>query len=55
MGIMGKEKLNIYKKILSVGSSFTNPSARTETFGLSAAEMEVCGIPIVSKNANGLP
>lgn len=52
MGIMGKEKLNIYKKT-SVG--IINPSARTETFGLSAAEMEVCGIPIVSKNANGFP
>ena len=50
-GAMGKEKLEIYKKT-TVG--VMNPSGKTETFGLSAVEMEACGIPVVTKAANGL-
>lgn len=51
MGTMGMEKLSIYNKT-TVG--VMNPSGRTETFGLSAVEMEACGIPVVTKAANGL-
>ncbi len=51
MGSLGKEKLDVYKKT-SVG--VMNPSGRTETFGLSAVEMSACGIPVVTKKANGL-
>ena len=51
MGTMGKEKVQILKKT-TVG--VMNPSGRTETFGLSAIEMSACGIPVVTKKANGL-
>ena len=49
-GNMGIEKLEIYNRT-TVG--VVNPSARTETFGLSAVEMEACGIPVVTKSGNG--
>ena len=51
LGTLGKEKTHIYDNT-SVG--VVNPSGRTETFGLSAVEMEACGIPVVTKAANGL-
>lgn len=51
LGTMGKEKLEIYEKT-TVG--VMNPTGRTETFGLSAIEMSACGIPVVTKRANGL-
>ena len=51
MGTMGSEKLAIYNKT-TVG--VMNPSGKTETFGLSAVEMEACGIPVVTKATNGL-
>lgn len=51
LGTMGLEKLEIYQRT-SVG--VMNPSGRTETFGLSAVEMGACGIPVVTKAANGL-
>lgn len=50
-GVLGQEKINIYNKTM-VG--VINPSGITETFGLSAVEMEACGIPIVTKNIYGL-
>lgn len=49
-GILGEEKIRIYQNT-SVG--IVNPSAVTETFGLSAVEMEACGIPIITKNKYG--
>lgn len=51
MGTMGIEKTEIYRKT-TVG--VMNPSGKTETFGLSAVEMEACGIPVVTKAVNGL-
>ena len=50
-GSLGIEKLEIYNKT-TVG--VMNPSGRTETFGLSAVEMSACGIPVITKKANGL-
>ena len=50
-GNMGIEKEQIYQQT-TVG--VMNPSGRTETFGLSAVEMESCAIPVVTKAANGL-
>lgn len=44
LGKMGAEKKLIYKKT-AVG--VMNPTGRTETFGLSAVEMEMAGVPIV--------
>lgn len=52
LGVLGQEKLEIYKDTM-VG--VINPSGITETFGLSAVEMEACGIPIVTKKRFGLP
>lgn len=51
LGVLGSEKKDIYK-ITTVG--IINPTARTETFGISAVEMEAFGIPVVTKKANGL-
>ncbi|MPM92546.1 D-inositol-3-phosphate glycosyltransferase [bioreactor metagenome] len=50
-GVLGQEKHEIYRNT-AVG--VVNPTGKTETFGLSAVEMEACGIPIVTKAANGL-
>ena len=50
-GVLGQEKYSIFNKT-AVG--IINPSALTETFGLSAVEMEACGIPIVTKADQGL-
>ena len=50
-GALGVEKKDVFMKT-SVG--VMNPSGVTETFGLSAVEMEACGIPVVTKAKNGL-
>lgn len=50
-GVLGDEKKKIYQKT-SVG--VVNPSAKTETFCLSAVEMSAYGIPIVTKGKYGL-
>ncbi|MBQ3402108.1 MAG: glycosyltransferase [Synergistaceae bacterium] len=50
-GNMGIEKTEIYYKT-TVG--VMNPSAETETLGMSAIGMEACGIPVVTRAANGL-
>lgn len=52
MGKLGQEKVNIYRKS-RVG--IINPTAKTETFGLGAVEMQSCGVPVVLKNKNGFP
>lgn len=44
-GKMGTEKNDIYRKA-AVG--VMNPSGRSETFGLSAVEMEFVGVPVVT-------
>ena len=49
-GILGEEKMQIYKRT-SVG--IENPSADTETFGISGVEMSLMGIPVVTKAKNG--
>lgn len=51
LGILGSDKTSIFKKT-KVG--IINPSAKTETFGLSAVEMSAYGIPIATKGAYGL-
>lgn len=51
VGNLGQEKARIYKQS-RVG--IINPSARTETFGLGAVEMQSYGTPVVIKYANGL-
>lgn len=51
-GALGTEKNEIYK-ITKVG--VMNPSSRTETFGLSAVEMSLLGIPVCAGGKNGLP
>ncbi|WP_455629500.1 glycosyltransferase family 4 protein [Parabacteroides sp.] len=51
-GILGKEKIEIYNKT-TLG--VINPTARTEICPLSAIEMEACGIPVISRNKNGMP
>jgi len=50
-GVVGKEKADIYAQT-TVG--VMNPSGRTETFGISAVEMEACGIPVVTRAKDGL-
>ncbi len=52
MGIMGSEKSEIYAQT-KVG--VVNPTGRTEVCPISALEMEAAGIPVVSKNTNGMP
>ena len=50
-GALGAEKNRIYE-ITKVG--VMNPSSRTETFGLSAVEMSLFGIPVCAGGKNGL-
>ena len=50
-GVMGQEKSEIYHNT-AVG--IINPSAETETFGISAVEMSACGIPVVTRRMYGL-
>lgn len=52
MGLLGGEKMNIFKKT-KVG--VVNPSGRTEVCPISALEMEAFEIPVVSKSTNGIP
>lgn len=51
LGTVGEEKNDYYAQT-KVG--VVNPSARTETFGLSAVEMAAFGIPVCTKGSNGL-
>lgn len=51
LGIVGEEKAELYQKT-KVG--IINPSAKTETFGMSAVEMSAYGIPIATKGQYGL-
>ncbi len=50
-GILGKEK---DKVLLNSAVGVVNPSGLTETFCLSAIEMEAIGIPVVTKRKFGL-
>lgn len=49
-GVVGLEKYD-YFKMGRVG--VVNPTAYTETFCLSAVEMEIMGLPVVTKNSSG--
>lgn len=51
LGIVGEEKKELFEKTC-VG--VINPSAKTETFGVSAVEMEAYGIPIATRGQYGL-
>lgn len=51
MGKLGIEKRSVFE-ITKVG--VVNPTARTETFGLSAVEMSEYSIPVCTKGVNGL-
>lgn len=51
LGTLGTEKMDVYCETM-VG--VMNPSAKTETFGISAVEMESLGIPICTKGKNGI-
>lgn len=50
-GVLGHEKTKIFHEC-AVG--VVNPSAKDETFCISAVEMEACGIPIASLGKYGL-
>ena len=50
-GIVGNEKEDILK---STKVGIVNPSAVSETFCISAVEMETVGVPVVTKRALGL-
>ncbi len=50
-GTMGHEKIDLINRA-AVG--VMNPTSDTETFGLSAIEMEACGVPVVTRGKNGL-
>lgn len=52
LGLLGQEKYDIFLKA-SIG--VVNPSARTETFGMSIIEMNSVGLPVVTVNKNGFP
>lgn len=52
LGIVSAEKINHFQKT-RVG--IVNPTARTEICPISVLEMASCGIPVVSKNKNGMP
>lgn len=52
LGLLGQEKVNVYKESC-VG--VVNPTGSSETFGISAIEMEACGVPVVTINKNGFP
>ena len=50
LGVLGSEKKEIIKKT-KVG--VVNPTARTETFGISALDFEAYGVPVVTKSKGG--
>lgn len=45
------EKMQILKK-MQIG--MPNPTGKTETFGISAIELEVAGVPVITRNRGGL-
>ena len=49
-GTLGREKSEIYYKT-TVG--VMNPSGNSETLGMSALDMEACGVPVVTRAVNG--
>lgn len=51
LGVLGPEKSEIYYKT-TVG--VMNPTGCDETLGMSALDMESCGVPVVTRAANGL-
>lgn len=52
LGIVSTEKISYFQKT-RVG--IVNPTAKTEICPISVLEMASCGIPVVSKNKNGMP
>lgn len=50
LGLLGFNKIDY---ILATSVGVVNPTARTETFGISAIEMEMYGVPVVTKKCNG--
>ena len=50
MGTMGEEKKEVYKRT-TIG--IVNPSARTETFGISAIEFGFYEVPVITLKKNG--
>ena len=51
LGTLGQEKTEVYYKT-TVG--VMNHSGASETFGISAIDMEACGVPVVTRAINGL-
>lgn len=51
LGLLGEEKEEVFRQT-AVG--VVNPTALTETFCISAVEMELCGVPVVSRKKWGL-
>lgn len=51
LGILGSNKDEFISQ-MKVGVA--NPTAKTETFGISALDFEVMGVPVVTKRKNGL-
>lgn len=51
LGIVGADKANIFR---STAVGVVNPSALTETFCMSAVEMEFAYVPVISRNKWGL-
>ena len=51
LGLLGEEKEEVFQQT-AVG--VVNPTAQTETFCISAVEMELCGVPVVSRKKWGL-
>ena len=51
LGLAGAEKENYF---IESAVGVVNPSGIEETFCLSAVEMELCGVPIVTKRKYGL-
>lgn len=52
LGLLGENKYEIFREA-SVG--VVNPTARTETFGMSIVEMGAMKLPVVTLNKNGYP
>ena len=50
LGVLGPEKYDVFQES-SVG--VVNPTAKTETFGMSIIEMGSVGLPVVTKSWNG--
>ncbi|GHT88654.1 hypothetical protein FACS189474_4270 [Bacteroidia bacterium] len=52
LGLLGAEKLAVF---LNASVGVVNPSAKTETFGISILDMAAAKLPVVTLNANGFP